>query len=1794
MAKNYFNICICCTFIFLSFFSTCHSLFEPQEVSKNALYDDIINDSDQKRNFKKFSEINANSFGTLLTKENDKTVGLSVMNSSLLISKVSLKIGNSKFMEAFKESNTVLKQITIISSDAYFSNIIWTDSSLVMDSITFAFPLESTHQIGSLIRSPGKSNVCILNLNMKDVTHTGESTVILSGDAEEMMLDSCKFVNITWNTRRSLIESRDVNDEGCKYTSVKTIRSKIIGCESPFYGSITTTRGVLSLLTENSSFVSCFEEKDNSPERQELTDKDYSFKNDEFSNYISQGVHGGTFYISGHSVTFESCEFFKCRTESKDGVEFTLGGAIYATETGFICKYANFTQCFANGGDHFISIHSAVSLSIVGCLFDTGDGNWFGGVGINNPPSDSVMNLCSLDNVTSRNQGGSLTLRELNENEFIVTDCSFENNFAVFEGAGVYFYNLSDNVTPKFLFTFCRFYNNSVCTHGCDEGQNLDLSCNDRMDDDICFYIHYNGKNYHSQDNFVDCVTDSTEKTVFQCTRMDGEKCPERVSYDYLIHYTYSDLYVNGVNGEDIKGCGRNDAETKCKTVKYALESLLPGFNGSIFIESEGAKQDSRLNVVSLTVTINAADENIGKEERPHLRLKGEGITEGLITVKKGHLNLTNLFIDLSGEVNDQTNECEMCKMNHPSGELEFVNCTVSGSSAANAANSENGRVSVLHIAQGSVTLKNTEFINFVLSNNPLINIDYHYNSEGSDPMFSIESVLFTNIERLKGNGGIFDLDLKGRTIYLNNFNCTNCTCSKGYGGAIYASVDKNSKIYIGDKDKFTVFKKCASKAGNPARGGAFYLYLNEGCTDGFLLENIEFVENTATNGSNLFIYCDVLETVASQEKFKITIPLNIPENSKLLMGRDKAGPDDENLLDVWGILPEDKIYDEVYVGPDGKDEYDCGPIDKKCLSLNKGLHHLDQSSTSMNVDGGVVKDQIKMEREEFTFQPSVEGTKATVKTTVIDTSMKRAVNGEGGLLQCSKIMTIKSLIFVCQNYFLFDSLITQNGGSLTLTGCELNKNENEAELSENQIVRFTFITLNGGEFVATDLTIKEVTFENAGIIIGGSSETPSLTTVNVQNVGCLSGLFEINIVGENNYVSFDGLTVDGVDLNGDSFFKYPGITADRVNDGPSKLILNNSHLSNILRSGTEAAILSFAFESNRPLIEWAETEFANCKPKEDSNSGSIIDIGTSSALFTSCTFKGEEAIEETPVEENVLDICTWTGSIVEVNGGNANFVSNTIANSSKGGININGGSVVTLDGSKFEGNNPKFTNFGSVRRNVLCEKSTLNGENLIEEKTDALWISGKECTYNDAYKPFSSILFIPTIEDIYYNRDDENRQLIITLKGNLLLPCNVSYILKNIVIDGAEVTQEDFKPQTENEATIIIPYDRFDVESLDFFEITIVYPDGKGGTSEKSVKVYKEGDPRAHQNQTKITGKWWFWLIIAIAALILLIIIIIIICCCCCRRKKSNKKEQEMAEEEKVESGFERNALYNNDTSAEYAYNPYADNRETHVYTGRAGLGRLLDAFSCAEPYDKVSVDMNQALYFQISSSQSSSYNLRSNNLKEREVNAARICYQLVNGMIHFMSRSEGRKIAVHLSPQTIVLGERGYVYVVMLRDASQEELSRLGEAETAKLNQLQQSQRWSAPEVLKRDQLARTQSVAGGYGGRNQAEIEKAVEEKSVVFTIGMLLYELITLSDPFSESDAVTAGAKIIKGDRPKLDTLRHDHRKFCSIVSKCWSAEIEDRPSLSALQRKLMGLLPEYQNQMGGADDDSDSD
>lgn len=1792
MTKNYFNICICCTFIFLSFFSTSYSLFEPREVSKNGLYDDIINNSDQKRNFKNFSEMYANSFGTLITKENNKTVGLSVMNSSLLISKVSLKIGNSKFMESVKESNTVLKQITILSSDAYFNNIIWTDSSLVMDSITFAFPLESTHQIASLIRSTGKSNVCILNMNMKDVTHTGDSTVVLSGDAEEMMLDSCRFVNITWNTRRNLIESRDVNNKGCKYTSVKTIRSKIIGCESPFYGSITTTRGVLSLLTENSSFVSCFEEKNTSPQRQELTDKDYTFTNDEFNSYVSQGVLGGAFYISGHSATFESCEFFKCRTESKDAVQHTLGGAIYATQTGFICKYSNFTQCFANGGDHCISIHSAKTLSIVGCLFDTGDGNWFGGVGINNPPNGSVLDLCSLDNMTSRNQGGSLTLRELNNNVFKVSDCSFENNFAVYEGAGVYFYNLSGDVTPKFIFKFCRFYNNSVCTHGCDQGQNLELSCDDRMDDDICFYKDYNGKGFHSRDNFVDCVTDSTDKSVFQCTRMDGEKCPDRASYDYLVHYNYSDLYVNGVSGKDKKGCGRNDTDTKCKTVKYALESLLPGFDGKVFIESAGAKQDSRLNVVSLTVTVNAAVENIGKEERPHLTLKGEDITEGLIIVKKGHLILSNLFIDLSGEADDRTKECEMCKMNHPSGKLEFINCTVSGSATANTANSENGRVSVLHIAQGTVTLKNTEFINFVLGDNPLINIDYHYNSEGSDPVLSLESVLFTNIERLEGHGSIFDLELKGKTIHLNNFNCTNCKCSNGDGGAIYASVDKNSKIYIGDKDKLTVFRKCASNGGNPSRGGAFYLYLGGECTDGFLLENIDFVENAAGNGTNLFVFCDVLETVAKQEKFLIDIPLNIPENSKLLMGKDIAGPVDENLLDVWGIPQEEEIYDKVYVGPDGKDEYNCGPIDKKCLSLNKGLAHLDQKGTSMNVDGGVVKDQIIMEREEFTFQPSGEGVKATVRTTV-NVSMKRAVNGEGGLLQCSKIMTIKSLIFVCQSYFLFDSLITQNGGSLTLAGCELNKNENEAELSENQIVSFIFITLNGGKFVATDLTIKEVTFENAGVIIGGSSETPSLATVNVQNVGCLSGLFEINIVGENNYVSFDGLTVDGVDLNGDSFFKYPGISADRVNDGPSKLILNNSHLSNVFRSGTEAAILSFAFDSNRPLIEWTETEFANCKPKEDSDSGSIIDIGTSSALFTSCTFKGEEAIEETPVEENVLDICTWTGSIVEVNGGNANFVSNTIANSSKGGININGGSVVTLDGCTFEGNNPKFTNFGSVRRNVLCEKSTLNGENLIEKKTDALWISGKECTYNDAYEPFSSILFIPTIDDIYYNKDDENRQLIITLKGNLLLPCNVSYILKKIVIDGAEVTEEDFKPQTENEATIIIPYDRFDVESLDYFEITIVYPDGKGGTSEQSMKVYEEGDPRAHQSPPGITSKWWFWLIIAIAALILLIIIIVIVCCCC-RRNKSNEKEQEMVEEEKVESGFEKNALYNNDTSAEYAYNPYADNRETHVYTGRAGLGRLLDAFSCAEPYDKVSVDMNQALYFQMTSSQSSSYNLRSNNLKEREVNAARICCQLVNGMMHFMSRSEGRKIAIHLSPQTIVLGERGYVYVVMLRDASQEELSRLEEAETAKLNQLQQSQRWSAPEVLRRDQLARTQSVAGRYGGRNQAEIEKAVEEKSVVFTIGMLLYELITLSDPFSESDAVTAGAKIIKGDRPKLDTLRHDHRKFCSIVSKCWSAEIEERPTLSELQRKLMSLLPEYQNQMGQVDDDSDSD
>ncbi|KAK2948715.1 putative Polypyrimidine tract-binding protein [Blattamonas nauphoetae] len=97
----------------------------------------------------------------------------------------------------------------------------------------------------------------------------------------------------------------------------------------------------------------------------------------------------------------------------------------------------------------------------------------------------------------------------------------------------------------------------------------------------------------------------------------------------------------------------------------------------------------------------------------------------------------------------------------------------------------------------------------------------------------------------------------------------------------------------------------------------------------------------------------------------------------------------------------------------------------------------------------------------------------------------------------------------------------------------------------------------------------------------------------------------------------------------------------------------------------------------------------------------------------------------------------------------------------------------------------------------------------------------------------------------------------------------------------------------------------------------------------------------------------------------------------------------------------------------------------------------------------------------------------------------------------------------------------------------------------------------------------------------------------EEMCVFSFGLVLYEILTGFEPFSELDSSTAHTRLADGQRPNLDKLRQDNDELAEVIEKCWHPEKENRMKLSEVLERLVEIgLTSFEEEED--DDESDTD
>ncbi|KAK2955327.1 hypothetical protein BLNAU_9718 [Blattamonas nauphoetae] len=274
----------------------------------------------------------------------------------------------------------------------------------------------------------------------------------------------------------------------------------------------------------------------------------------------------------------------------------------------------------------------------------------------------------------------------------------------------------------------------------------------------------------------------------------------------------------------------------------------------------------------------------------------------------------------------------------------------------------------------------------------------------------------------------------------------------------------------------------------------------------------------------------------------------------------------------------------------------------------------------------------------------------------------------------------------------------------------------------------------------------------------------------------------------------------------------------------------------------------------------------------------------------------------------------------------------------------------------------------------------------------------------------------------------------------------------------------------------------------------------------------------------------------------------------------------QEQLDVEKVEEfGVEcSNGVIHSDGMSHSAFDSSSDHLPTINQLGNEGNaeteGEWVEVMTCSGRFEISKARMDETLYSVL-------------HKEHREIGKRGIGMQIVNGLKQVVANRPASDFLTRLSSHWILIDTSGSVQLKLEMTASEAEqeaafahmhnplpqpLQTLegNTNQPAEITQETQTDRsgmdglrWRAPEVVA--------SKGGQVDGH-----------KAVVFSLGLVLWEIETGQVPFGELDAVNAQRHSGTGIGPKMESLKDE--SFVSLIHRCVSVDPKGRPTLSEIE------------------------
>ncbi|KAH7830760.1 uncharacterized protein MONOS_11713fu16744 [Monocercomonoides exilis] len=240
------------------------------------------------------------------------------------------------------------------------------------------------------------------------------------------------------------------------------------------------------------------------------------------------------------------------------------------------------------------------------------------------------------------------------------------------------------------------------------------------------------------------------------------------------------------------------------------------------------------------------------------------------------------------------------------------------------------------------------------------------------------------------------------------------------------------------------------------------------------------------------------------------------------------------------------------------------------------------------------------------------------------------------------------------------------------------------------------------------------------------------------------------------------------------------------------------------------------------------------------------------------------------------------------------------------------------------------------------------------------------------------------------------------------------------------------------------------------------------------------------------------------------------------------------------------------------------------------SSMSNLVDAMACSSPHEKLIVDLRDSL-FMLLHGRNKTKEMAIGTLQEREQTAAQILFWVANLALHsFDEMNNPLQSLANLSPHIVLFSEHMVICIVMHSDFSSDDSDSSSISSSTIVTSASDDDDDSLPSSAFEDEDCFKKECLRWMAPELLMNKKMGATKESVAFSIGMMLWECLTLKIPFEEYEAEVAGQKIVNGERPNLEAV--ECASWSELVKCCWAGQPSERKTLGEVKRELIGHFP----------------